>query len=84
MKKQQWKKVEDTTDIGSYTSHHYIFSYLGTTHLFWYLICLSFLIVYQPLVPALEKCVTLFFTYIVENKKSDPDGYLADDFGNPG
>ncbi|KAL2344881.1 hypothetical protein Fmac_006166 [Flemingia macrophylla] len=40
------KKVEDTTDIGSYTSHHYIFSYL-------------------------------------ENKKSDPDGCLADDSSNP-
>ncbi|KAL2663821.1 hypothetical protein AAZX31_02G131900 [Glycine max] len=45
-KRRKRKKVEDTTDIGSYTSHHYIFSYL-------------------------------------ENKKSDPDGYLADDFGNP-
>ncbi|XP_020232793.1 uncharacterized protein LOC109813084 [Cajanus cajan] len=40
------KKVEDTTEIGSYTSHHYIFSYL-------------------------------------ENKKSDPDGCLADDSSNP-
>ncbi|XP_014633628.1 uncharacterized protein [Glycine max] len=45
-KRRRRKKVEDTTDIGSYTSRHYIFSYL-------------------------------------ENKKSDPDGYLADDFGNP-
>ncbi|KAF7805310.1 uncharacterized protein G2W53_037471 [Senna tora] len=45
-KRRKRKKVEDTTDIGSYMSHHYLFSYL-------------------------------------ENKKSDPDGSLADDFGNP-
>ncbi|RDY06615.1 hypothetical protein CR513_09373, partial [Mucuna pruriens] len=45
-KRRKRKKVEDTTDIGSYTSHHYIFSYL-------------------------------------ENKKSDGEGSLADDFGNP-
>ncbi|BAT75044.1 hypothetical protein VIGAN_01284200 [Vigna angularis var. angularis] len=45
-KRRKRKKVEDTTEIGSYTSHHYIFSYL-------------------------------------ENKKSDHDGGLADDFGNP-
>lgn len=45
-KRRKRKKVEDTTEIGSYTSHHYIFSYL-------------------------------------EDKKSDPDGGLADDFGNP-
>jgi len=32
----------------------------------------------------LWRCVTLFFTYIVESKKSDHDGGLADDFGNPG
>ncbi|KAJ1396482.1 hypothetical protein SESBI_32585 [Sesbania bispinosa] len=40
------KRVEDTTELASYTSHHYLFSYL-------------------------------------ENKKSDPDGSLADDFDNP-
>ncbi|TKY59147.1 hypothetical protein E2542_SST16224 [Spatholobus suberectus] len=45
-KRRRRKKVEDTTEIGSYTSHHYIFSYF-------------------------------------ENKKSDPDGCLADDFCNP-
>ncbi|CAJ1939336.1 unnamed protein product [Sphenostylis stenocarpa] len=45
-KRRKRKKVEDTTEIGSYTSHHYIFSYL-------------------------------------ESKKSDHDGGLADDFGNP-
>jgi len=28
--------------------------------------------------------VTLSFTYVVESKKSDNDGGLADDFGNPG
>ncbi|KAK7362703.1 hypothetical protein VNO77_04823 [Canavalia gladiata] len=45
-KRRKRKKVEDTTEMASYTSHHYIFSYL-------------------------------------ENKKSDPDGCLADDFSNP-
>ncbi|KAK7319808.1 hypothetical protein RJT34_04535 [Clitoria ternatea] len=45
-KRRKRKKVEDTTEMASYTSHHYIFSYL-------------------------------------ENKKSDPDGCLADDVGNP-
>lgn len=83
-KRRKRKKIEDTTEIGSYTSHHYIFSYLGTTHLpSWYLVFLSFH-VYQSLVHALEICVTLSFTYVVESKKSDNDGGLADDFGNPG
>ncbi|KAI4324365.1 hypothetical protein L6164_023911 [Bauhinia variegata] len=45
-KRRKRKKVEETTEIASYTSQHYLFSYL-------------------------------------ENKKSDPDGCLADDFGNP-
>ncbi|XP_027346734.1 uncharacterized protein LOC113858336 [Abrus precatorius] len=45
-KRRKRKKVEDMTEMASYTSHHYIFSYL-------------------------------------ENKKADPDGCLADDFGNP-
>ncbi|KAI9081885.1 hypothetical protein K1719_036147 [Acacia pycnantha] len=44
-KRRKRKKIEDTTDIGSYMSRHHLFSYL-------------------------------------ENKKSDPDGSLADDFGN--
>lgn len=39
---------------------------------------------YQPLVPTSENYVTFSFTYIVENKKSDPDGSLDDDFDNPG
>lgn len=29
-KRRKRKKVEDTTDIASYTSHHHLFSYLGT------------------------------------------------------
>lgn len=45
-KRRKRKKDENTTDMASYTSHHFLFSYL-------------------------------------ENKKSDPDGCLADDFGNP-
>ncbi|XP_054811387.1 uncharacterized protein LOC129312730 [Prosopis cineraria] len=45
-KRRKRKQIEDTIDIGSYMSRHYLFSYL-------------------------------------ENKKSDPDGSLADDFGNP-
>ncbi|XP_061373460.1 uncharacterized protein LOC133315804 [Gastrolobium bilobum] len=45
-KRRKRKKVEDTTEMASYTSQHYLLSYL-------------------------------------EKKKSDPDGCLADDFGNP-
>ncbi|XP_028780104.1 uncharacterized protein LOC114736446 isoform X2 [Neltuma alba] len=44
-KRRKRKKIEDTIDIGSYMSRHYLFSYL-------------------------------------DNKKSDPDSSLADDFGN--
>lgn len=29
-KRRKRKKVEDTTDMASYTSHHFLFSYLGT------------------------------------------------------
>lgn len=81
------KKVENTTDIASYTSHHHLFSYLGTNlfaliyldTLFAYL----FLIVYQPLVFTSEKYV-IFPLLTVENKKSDPDGSLDDDLENQG
>ncbi|XP_019445751.1 PREDICTED: uncharacterized protein LOC109349414 isoform X2 [Lupinus angustifolius] len=45
-KRRKRNKVEDTTDVASYASHHNLFSYL-------------------------------------ENKKSDPDGCLADDSSNP-
>ncbi|XLR43822.1 hypothetical protein S83_028482 [Arachis hypogaea] len=45
-KRRKRKKVEETTDLVSYTSNHYLFSYL-------------------------------------ENKKSDLDGCLVEDFGNP-
>lgn len=84
-KRRKRKKVEDTTDIGSYMSHHYLFSYLGTN--FFALIFSDFHIFsyWLPTFPHFRKVYDFFsLPYIVENKKSDPDGSLADDFGNPG
>jgi len=65
-KRRKRKKVEETTEIGSYTSHHYIFSYLGTAHLSWYLIFLSFHAVYQSLVHSLEMCDSFLYLYCRE------------------
>lgn len=85
-KRRKRKRVEDTTDIGSYMSHHYLFSYLGTN--FFALIFSDFHVFPYWLpsaCPQFRKVHDFLLSCIlVENKKSDPDGSLADDFGNPG